>query len=102
MLYEVITDQMIIDGKVGSFCSFSRKHYTPAQRNRLQKVAIEESRLGIPILFTFDVIHGFSTIYPVTLGLSCSWDTTLARDVASMAAREARGYGIDMTRNNFV
>ncbi|NMH86812.1 glycoside hydrolase family 3 N-terminal domain-containing protein [Flavivirga algicola] len=89
--------EKIAAGEVGSFCSFNKRHYTPSERNRLQKIAVEKSRLGIPILFTYDVIHGFSTIYPISLGLSASWDLDLAKDVASMAAKEARYYGIDMT-----
>ena len=44
---------------------------------KLQEIAVKESRLGIPLLFGLDVIHGYHTIFPIPLALSCSWDTTL-------------------------
>jgi len=46
----------------------------PAETNHLQRIAVEESRLGIPLLFGFDVIHGLRTVFPVPLGLAASWD----------------------------
>jgi len=66
----------------------------PAETNRLQRLAVEESRLGIPLLFGFDVIHGLRTIFPVPLGLAASWDPALAAQVQAIAAREARAVGI--------
>ena len=68
-----------------------------ALRNSVQKKAVEESRLGIPILFGYDVIHGFVTIYPIGLAQACSWNPSLTEHAASMAAREARAGGIDWT-----
>ncbi len=66
----------------------------PRETNRLQRLAVEESRLGIPLLFGFDVIHGLRTIFPVPLGLAASWDPELAERVQATAAREARAVGI--------
>lgn len=66
----------------------------PSQTNRLQHIAVEESRLGIPLLFGFDVIHGLRTIFPVPLGLAASWDPELVERVQATAAREARAVGI--------
>ncbi len=65
--------------------------------NRLQKVAMEESRLKIPLIFGLDVIHGFETIFPMPLALSASWDMSLIEHVQSIAAREARAAGIAWT-----
>jgi beta-glucosidase len=68
--------------------------FDAAQTNRLQRLAVEESRLGIPLLFGFDVIHGLRTIFPVPLGLAASWDPALVERVQATAAREARAVGI--------
>jgi beta-glucosidase len=66
-----------------------------AEKTRaFQQVAVERSRLHIPILFGADVIHGFRTIYPVPLGLSASWDPQLVADVSHMAAVEATTAGV--------
>src|SRR5437867_3750296 len=64
------------------------------ETNRLQRIAVEESRVGIPLLFGFDVIHGLRTIAPVPLGMAASWDPQLYERVQAMAAREARAVGI--------
>ena len=69
----------------------------PAAINRLQKIAMEETRLKIPLLFGLDVIHGFRTIFPMPLALAASWDGKLIERVQSMAAREARAAGIAWT-----
>jgi beta-glucosidase len=65
--------------------------------NELQRVAIEESRLKIPMLFGFDVIHGYRTIFPVPLGEASSWDPGVAERSASIAAAEARSAGVHWT-----
>ncbi|HAT72201.1 MAG TPA: glycosyl hydrolase [Elusimicrobia bacterium] len=67
-----------------------------ARVNELQKAALS-SRLKIPILFAFDVIHGYRTIFPVPLGETASWDTGLAREAASVAAAESRAAGVRWT-----
>ncbi|MGH2647599.1 MAG: glycoside hydrolase family 3 N-terminal domain-containing protein, partial [Ginsengibacter sp.] len=63
----------------------------------VQKVAVEESRLKIPLLFGMDVIHGYQTVFPIPLGLSCSWDMQAIEKSASIAAREASADGICWT-----
>ena len=65
--------------------------------NELQHIAIDESRLKIPVLFGFDVIHGYRTIFPVPLGEASSWDPALAERSASIAAAEARAAGVHWT-----
>ena len=69
-----------------------------AQRsNQLQRVAVEESRLKIPLIFGFDVIHGYRTIFPIPLGESASWDPVTVEKGASVAAAEARSAGVHWT-----
>ena len=63
----------------------------------VQRIAVEESRLGIPILFGMYVIHGYETIFPIPLGLSCSWDMAAVEQSARIAAEEASADGICWT-----
>ncbi len=65
--------------------------------NRIQKIAVEESRLGIPVLFGSDVIHGLCTVFPIPLGESCAWDEELWEKTAQAAAKEASAAGIHLT-----
>jgi beta-glucosidase len=83
-----------IPAGIGSVYYFSAE---PVWRNTIQKKAIEESRLGIPILFGFDVIHGFRTVYPISLAQACSWDPALVTEAAGIAAKETKLSGIDWT-----
>lgn len=62
--------------------------------NLIQKAYLEKSRLKIPLLFMHDAIHGYKTIYPIPLGLSCSWDAEILRKVADYTALELRATGI--------
>lgn len=66
-------------------------------RNAMQKKAMEESRLGIPILFGHDVIHGYKTIMPIPLAQACSWNPELTRLGCEVAAQEASSCGVDWT-----
>src|SRR3954452_6042530 len=66
----------------------------PAQINRLQRLAVEGGRLGIPLLFGFDVIHGLRTILPVPIAMAASWDPETIERGQAVAAREARAVGI--------
>jgi len=69
-----------------------------AQRtNQVQRVAVNESRLKIPVLFGFDVIHGYRTIFPIPLGEASSWDPSLAEHSAAVAAQEANNAGLRWT-----
>lgn len=63
----------------------------------LQEVAVDSSRLGIPLLFGMDVIHGYETVFPIPLGLSCTWDMEAIEESARIAAREASSDGISWT-----
>jgi len=83
----------IREGKIGSLLFVT----DPVIINRLQKVAVEKSRLKIPLLFGFDVIHGFHTIFPVPLAMASSWDPALVEQMQSIAASEARAVGIRWT-----
>ena len=67
----------------------------PALRNQFQRIAVQESRLGIPILFGMDIIHGARTLFPIALGMACSFDPQLLERAQSMAAREARAEGLE-------
>jgi len=67
----------------------------PADINKLQKVAVEESRLHIPLLIGLDVIHGYHTIFPPPLAMSAAWDPKLVERAQTIAAREARAAGIN-------
>jgi beta-glucosidase len=69
----------------------------PKQFNALQKVAVEETRLKIPVLFALDVIHGYHTIFPVPLAMAASWDPAGYEKAQAVAAREARASGLHWT-----
>jgi len=71
--------------------------HTVAYVRKLQKTAVEESRLGIPLLFGYDVIHGHKTIFPISLGESASWDLEAIEKGARVAAIEAAASGINWT-----
>ena len=81
------------DGGAGSLLFVT----DPAETNRLQRLAVEGNRLGIPVLFGFDVIHGLRTILPVPIALAASWDPETIERGQSVAAREARAVGIHWT-----
>ncbi len=80
-------------GQVGSLLFVT----DPAVINRLQRVAVTESRLKIPLIFGFDVTHGFHTIFPVSIAMAASWDPKMVEAAQSIAAREARAVGINWT-----
>jgi beta-glucosidase len=65
--------------------------------NELQRIAVEESRLGIPLLIGRDVIHGFKTIFPIPLGQAATWNPDLVEHLASIAAQEAASVGVNWT-----
>ncbi|MEY4108022.1 MAG: hypothetical protein RL181_2364 [Bacteroidota bacterium] len=71
--------------------------HTAAYNRELQRIAVEETRLGIPLLFGFDVIHGYKTIFPISLGESCSWDLKAMEQSARIAAVEASAAGLHWT-----
>lgn len=71
--------------------------YTPAYTRQLQQMAVEHTRLKIPLIFGYDVIHGHKTIFPIPLGESCSWDLAAMEKSASIAAKEASADGLHWT-----
>lgn len=83
-------DDMIRKGEVGALFNITTAH----QVNAFQHVAVEQSRLHIPLLFGLDVIHGFRTEFPIPLGLSSSWNPDLIQQTARVAAQEASASGI--------
>ncbi|MBR1872078.1 MAG: glycoside hydrolase family 3 C-terminal domain-containing protein [Bacteroidales bacterium] len=91
-----IRDGYIDDIRAGR-CGNIFNAYTAAYTRKLQEVAVNETRLGIPILFGYDVIHGFRTIFPINLGLSASWDIEAIEESARIAGREAAAAGLHWT-----
>ncbi len=71
--------------------------HTAAYTRKLQKIAVEESRMKIPLLFGYDVIHGHKTIFPISLGESCSWDLAAMEKSARVSAAESAASGINWT-----
>lgn len=82
-------EDMIRAGSVGSLMV-----QDPVKVNELQKIAVEESRLGIPLIFGLDVIHGFRSVYPIAIAEAGSFDTDLFERTAAMAAKESRAAGV--------
>lgn len=83
----------IEQGKVGGLFNIK----SVAKIKEVQKLAVEKSRLKIPLIFGMDVIHGYETVFPIPLGLSCSWDMNLIKRSATIAAGEASADGINWT-----
>ena len=86
-------EDMIRRGEVGSFIGVQNAEHA----NRLQRIAVEESRLGIPLIFGLDVIHGHRTVFPSPIAEACTWDDELFEKSAEIAAREAAEDGINWT-----
>lgn len=80
-------------GKIGSFLNIMDTEV----RDGLQRIAMEESPHGIPLIFGRDVIHGFRTIFPIPLGQAATWNLEIVELGAAIAAREASSYGVDWT-----
>lgn len=85
--------QPIKEGKIGSLLNITE----PEMVNKMQKAALENSRLGIPLIIGRDVIHGFKTIFPIPLGQAASFNPQLVEDGARIAAVEARSTGVTWT-----
>ena len=86
-------DDLISQGKVGSVLWL----IDVKEINRLQHIAVEKTRLHIPILFAFDVIHGYRTVFPVPLAMASSWDPSVEEAAQHLAGQDARAAGIDWT-----
>jgi beta-glucosidase len=85
--------ERIKEGKVGGLFNIK----TAEKIYEVQKIAVEQSRLGIPLIFGMDVIHGYKTTFPIPLGLSSSWDMEMIEKTARVAATEASADGINWT-----
>jgi beta-glucosidase len=90
--------EQIAQGKVGSLENITGA----AETNALQKLAVEKSRLHIPLVFALDVIHGYRTIFPVPLAMASTWDPTLVEQASRVAAKEATREGIRWTYSPMV
>ena len=90
---KAVVEDAVPKGEVGSLLFVT----DPAEINRLQHLAVEKTRLHIPLIFGFDVIHGYRTIFPVPIAMAASWDPATATKAQAIAAREARSVGIGWT-----
>src|ERR1017187_7966496 len=99
--YDTAPDTTFADklkrGEISSFLDGSTLIENPVMRNKLQRIAVEQSRLGIPVILGHDVIHGFRTIFPISLAQACAWEPGLFERTQTIAAREAAAAGIDWT-----
>ncbi len=84
-------DEKIRQGNVGGLFGITG----PDKVRQAQDIAVKNSKLHIPLIFGLDVIHGHKTIFPIPLGLSCSWDTAMIKESARIAATEASADGLD-------
>lgn len=90
-----IYSNLLQRGSIGSFFGGGEMLESPFQRNALQHIAIEQSRLGIPLIFGHDSIHGFRTIFPIPLGQACAWEPELFTRTQTISARETSAGGND-------
>ena len=86
-------DDLIVQGRVGSILWL----IDVKEMNRLQHLAVEKSRLHIPILFAYDVIHGYRTVFPIPLAMAASWDPGVEQEAQHLAAQDAHAAGIRWT-----
>ena len=84
-------------GKIGGFLNIPRSKSDPKAFSKLQKIAVEQSRLGVPLIFGHDVIHGYKTIFPIPLGQAATWNPKMVELGARVAAKEATSAGIRWT-----
>lgn len=110
-LIEMVTDGRISQEEFGKIMTTAERDFheddiragmvgsvmgnDPVKANELQKIAVEETRLGIPLLMGFDVIHGLRSVYPIAIAEAGSFDDDLMERTAKMAAKESRAYGIN-------
>src|SRR6267142_4370091 len=87
------SDDDIVNGRVGAILWLA----DPKVMDRMQHLAVEKSRLHIPLLFGLDVIHGYRTLFPIPLGMASSWDPAVEEQSQAFAANEARAAGIRWT-----
>ena len=90
---ESATGERIVKGEIGALLNVMN----PPKMLEIQRMAVEESRLGIPLLFGMDVIHGYNTVFPIPLGLSATWDLEAIERSARISAVEASAQGVSWT-----
>ena len=88
---------LVRDGHLGSFILAIDPALSVGIHNQFQHIAVEQSRLGIPLIFGYDAIHGFRTTFPIPLGLGATWDPSLIERAQAVSARETRAAGLDWT-----
>jgi beta-glucosidase len=91
-------EKFVKEGKCGNILNTLTVEYI----KKLQKIAVQETRLGIPLLFGFDVIHGYKTTYPIPLAEACTWDLEIIEKTARYSAKEATAAGLNWTFNPMV
>ena len=94
---QLLPDFLVTDGEVRNGLGSILSVTDPARIRQLQRIAVEESRLKIPILFAFDTIHGFRTVFPIPLGTGASFDPQMAFDDHKYGARESAVVGLKQT-----
>lgn len=88
---KTLSDDRLKKGELGSYLFLTDPH----EINRVQHVAVEQTRLHIPLLIGFDVIHGFRTMFPVNIAQAASWDPALVEQIQAVAAEEASATGVN-------
>lgn len=86
-------EKAIRNGEIGSLIA----GYNPKESHRMQRIAVEESRMGIPLIFGSDIIHGCKIIFPENIAMSCSWDIEAIERSARIAAEESAAMGLHWT-----
>ncbi len=94
---QLLPDFLVTEGEVRAGLGSVLSVTDPQRIRELQRIAVEESRLKIPILFAFDTIHGFRTVFPIPLGAGASFDPQVAYDDALYGARESAAVGLKQT-----
>jgi beta-glucosidase len=94
---QLLPDFMVTEDEVRKGLGSVLSQTDPEVINRLQHIAVEETRLHIPMLFAFDTIHGFRTVFPIPLGLGSSFDPSTVSDSANYGARESAAVGLKQT-----
>jgi beta-glucosidase len=94
---QLLPDFMVTEDDVRAGLGAVLSETRPERIRELQRIAVEETRLGIPLLFAFDTIHGFRTIFPIPLGTGASFDPQMAFDDALYGARESAAVGLKQT-----
>ena len=94
---QLLPDFLVTENDVRNGLGAVLSETRPARIRELQRLAVEESRLKIPLLFAFDTIHGFRTVFPIPLGTGASFDPAMARNDAEIGARESAAVGLKQT-----